>query len=180
MKGMKIVAFAAALAVLPLTEAFARGAGGVTWGEQYFDSRFSNYDVSMNYNGVFGYSVTYGGQRVGGFAMALNTSAGEPELNGGFLGAITGQEFRTGPFLGAVNLWTGFGGLTGGATPGIPGSLALFGELNLEAGFGFMPGVTLTGYAGMQVTSSLSASAPYFTNVMYTPVLGMRVAWGAF
>ena len=176
----RIFVVAAALLVLPLLGAFARGAGGFTWGEQYFDAQFSSYDLQTSYAGVYGYSVNYGGQRIGGFAMSIHSAMTDPVLNGGFVGAITGQEMRTGPFVAAVNLWAGFGGMSGSASLGLPGSLALFGELNLELGMGFIPGVMLTGYAGMQAVTGVSPEQPLFSSVMYTPVFGLRIAWGSF
>ena len=179
MRILKIAAVAAALVVLPLSTAFARGAGGFTWGEQYFDAQFSTYDLSMSTSGVFGYSVSYGGQRIGGFAVAVHSDVGMPSLDGGFIGAITGQEIRTGPFMAAVNLWTGIGGMLG---PGFPltDSLALVGELSLEIGIRIFPGTIASGYVGMQAVTNLPGSAPLFSSVAYTPVIGMRLAWGSF
>jgi hypothetical protein len=179
MRIMRIAAVAAVLVVLPLSTAFARGAGGFTWGEQYFDVQLSSYDLSMTTTGVFGYSVSYGGQRVGGFAMAVHSDAGGPALDGGFIGAITGQEIRTGPFVMAVNAWTGIGGMQG---PGFPftDSFALVGELSLEVGFLIFPGMTASGYVGMQAITNLPVSEPLFTRVAYTPVMGMRLVWGSF
>jgi hypothetical protein len=179
MRILRIAAVAAALVVLPLSTAFARGAGGFTWGEQYFDAQFSNYDLQMSTTGVFGYGVSYGGQRIGGFAMAVHSDGVMPSLDGGFIGAITGQEIRMGPFMAAVNLWTGIGGLLG---PGFPldSSLALVGELSLEIGIRIFPGTMLSGYVAMQAVTNAPVSAPLFSSVAYTPVFGMRLAWGSF
>lgn len=170
----------AALAVLPLSMACAGGAGGLTWGQQYFDSQLSNYDFQGTWSGAYGYGVTRRGQRIGGFAMAVRSSALNEAFEGGFAGLITGQEMHAGPFLMAINLWTGLGGLT--ADPALPAgrSLALFGELNLELGLGFISWMEVTGYAGMQAITRVSGGRPLFSNVMYTPVLGVRVAWGSF
>jgi hypothetical protein len=176
----KILVLAAAFAVLPLSMAAAGGAGGFTWGQQVFDSQLSNYDVQGSYSGVYGYGVTRRGQRIGGFAMAVNSSSPNGTLEGGFAGIITGQEMRAGPFIAAVNLWMGFGGLN--ATPALPteSSFALFGELDLELGLGFISWMELTGYAGMQAVTSVAGGRPLFSSVMYTPVFGVRVAWGSF
>ncbi|MGA2976187.1 MAG: hypothetical protein ABSF77_12825 [Spirochaetia bacterium] len=178
MKIMKIAALAAALALLPLTGAFALSAGGFTWGQQYFDSQFSNCNLQTNFTGVYGFRVTHDGQRIGGFAMAIHSDATDPVVNGGFVGVITGQEMRAGILVAAVNVWTGIGGMTPAAV--LPGSLALFGEVSLEVGMGFIPGVMLTGYAGMQAMTSTLASPSFFSNVLYTPVFGMRIAWGSY
>jgi hypothetical protein len=172
----RIVVVAAALALLPLSASFARGAGGVTWGQQYFDSQLASNDLQATMNGVFGYSTSRGGQRIGGFAMAVHG----PFVDGGFVGAIAGQEMRTGIFSAGMNLWTGFGGLSASPVTLAGGSFALFGELDLELGFGFIPGVQLTGYAGMQAMMGIPAGRPSFEDVMYTPVFGLRIAWGSF
>jgi hypothetical protein len=171
-----IMMVAAALALIPVSASFARGAGGLSWGQQYFDSQLASYDLQATTNGVFGYSTTRGGQRIGAFAMAVNG----PTVDGGFVGAITGQEMRTGIFSAGVNLWTGFGGISASPIALSGGSFALFGELDLELGFGFIPGMQLTGYAGMQAMMGIHAGRPAFSDVMYTPVFGLRIAWGSF
>ena len=174
----RIVALALALAVLPLAGAFARGAGGFTWGEQYFDTALSNADLNARTTGVYGYTVTWGGQRYGGFAMTIHSDTTVPVLEGGFIGAIAGQEMRTGPFMTAVTLWSGIGAIN---TPVYqrPGSFALIGELSLEVGLAFLPGVMVTGYAGMQAMVAVVPDQAILTDAMYTPVLGVRVAWGS-
>jgi hypothetical protein len=180
MNGSKIVILAAALAVLPLSMASAGGAGGLTWGQQYFDSQLSNFDVQSTYSGAYGYGVTRHGQRIGGFALAVRSSSPDSLFEGGFAGLITGQEVRAGPFLMAVNLWTGLGALRTGPALPTGGSLALFGELDLELGLGFISWMEVTGCAGMQAVTRIAGGRPLFSNVMYTPVLGARVAWGSF
>ena len=179
MRFRKIVAVALALAVLPLAGASARGAGGFTWGQQYFDTQLSNADLGASTTGVYGYSVSWGGQRYGGFAMAVHSDATSPALDGGFVGAIAGQEFRMGPFLTAVTLWSGFGGTNITPLYSLPGTIALFGELSFEAGFGFLPGVMVTGYAGMQAIAPLLPGQGIIGAAIYTPVMGVRVAWGS-
>jgi hypothetical protein len=173
------MALATALVVLPLAAAFAKGGGGFTWGEQYFDSQLANYDLQATSSGVYGYGVTHGGQRIGGFAMALR-SAETSDFTGGFVGTITGQEAHMGPVLVAVDLLTGFGGIAPSATLQTGGTFALMAELDLELGLGFFRGVCLTGYAGMQAFTAFSLDEQPFTNVRYTPVFGVRVAWGSF
>ena len=175
----KIVVLALALAVLPLAGAFARGAGGFTWGEQYFMTPYSNADLGARTTGVYGYSISRGGQRYGGFAMAIHSDEVVPTLDGGFVGAIAGQEMRMGSLMAAVNLWTGFGGTNMHPLYDVPGSFALFAELSVEVGLAFFPGVMLTGYAGLQAMAPILADQGIFDTVLYTPVLGFRVAWGS-
>ena len=179
MKHLRIVALLTALLVVPLS-LFAMGAGGFMWGGQLYTGELANFDLRTSTTGVFGYSVTPGGQRIGGFALAMNSIGANPGLQGGFVGAITGQETAGGPLVGAVTLFTGLGGLAPDATLHADGSFALFGELDLELAFHFIPGAALTGYAGMQVISDLGPGRSPFENILYTPVLGMRFAWGSF
>jgi hypothetical protein len=179
MRFKKVVIFVIALGVLPLVGAFARGAGGFTWGEQYFDQGLSNINLGTSYNGVYGYSTTYGGQRIGGFAMAMHSDAIAPAFNAGFIGGIAGQEVRVGPFMAAVTAWTGVGGMTTNPLSHGPAAFALFGELNVEAGFGFLPGVMLTCYAGLQAVAQVFPEQAIIQNAIYTPVMGMRIAWGS-
>jgi hypothetical protein len=179
MRFKKVVVVAFALLAIPLVGAFARGAGGFTWGEQYFDQSLSNFNIQTTYNGVYGYSITWGGQRYGGFAIVAHSDATAPIFNAGFVGGIAGQEMRIGPFLVAINAWTGFGGMTTNPLYQGAGAFALFGELNLEAGFGFLPGIMVTGYAGIQAVAQVFPEESFVRNAIYTPVIGMRIAWGS-
>jgi hypothetical protein len=179
MKSMRRAVLAAMLLALPIAVGFARGAGGITWGQQVYDQSLANLDVRSTLSGVYGYGVSWNGQRTGAFALAVRTDANDPSVNGGFIGGIAGQEFRRYPFIGAVNLWAGLGGLEAGR--GIPagGSFAVFGEITAELGVAFMPGMMLTGYAGLQAMSAVSSAEAFFTRVMYSPVIGMLLAWGS-
>ena len=180
MSATRMVILAAALSVLPLSIAFAGGAGGLTWGQQFFDPALSNSDFPGTFSGGYGYGVTGHGQRIGGFGLAVRSLSPTGGLDGGFGGLILGQEAHGGPFLFALNLWTGVGGLS--ANPALPGkgSLALFEELDVELGLGFIPWMELTGYAGMQAIMRVGSGSPLFRGALYTPVLGVRVAWGSF
>ncbi len=179
MKHLRIVSLAAVLVVLPLSLGFAGGTGGFMWGGQLYNSELSNFDLRTSTTGVYGYRVTLGGQRIGGFALAMNSLGGEPGLEGGFVGFIAGQETPGGPLVGAVTLSTGFGGLAADSALHVDGSLALFGELDLEVGFRFLPGVVLAGYVGMQAISQVGPGRSPFENILYTPVLGLRFGWGS-
>jgi hypothetical protein len=174
----KIVVVALLLTVLPLVGVFAHGAGGFTWGQQYPYGVFSNVDLSASTIGVYGYNSTWGGQRYGGFAMAIHSDETLPAFKGGFIGAVAGQEMRIGPVVAAVNLWSGFGGLSLDPLFGNQGVFALFGELTIEVGFAILPGVLVTGYAGLQAIAPVLADHAFIDSAMYTPVLGMRFAWG--
>ena len=173
-----IVSAAAILALFPLIPAGARGTGGLTWGEQYFDGQFSNYDIQAGASGLFGYTVTRGGTRVGGFALALHADDPATPFDAGFVGSITGQEIRTGGLVAGVSLWTGIGGITANPLSLSPASFALFGEATLDVGVTTFPGATLTVYAGMQAIAPVLPVLRAFDTVLYTPTFGVRLAWG--
>jgi hypothetical protein len=179
MNRSRVVLIAAAFVLLPLAAAGAKGAGGLTWGQEVLDPTLSSANLSSTVAGAYGYGVNYAGRRTGGFALAIRSDSASPTVEGGFVGGIAGQEFRQYPLLMAVNLWAGVGGLTAGR--GVPpeGSFAVFGELTAEIGFTAIPGMLVTGYAGMQAMSAVSSSETFFSRAMYCPVVGVRVAWGS-
>ena len=180
MKGLKVIVLAAALGIMPLSTVFAGGAGGVTWGQELVDPFFSNFGLQTSYSGGYGYGVSRDGQRIGGFALSMHAVSSGPSFGAGFVGLITGREVHTGPLMGALNLWMGLGGMSANPVLNTPDCFALFGELDLELGFRFMPATQLTGYAGMQAIVGVVDGQPLFHSVMYAPVLGLRLAWGSF
>ena len=174
----KMIAIAAALVALPLSTAFA--AGGVSWGEQYLVPEYpelANYDTQARFTALYGYSVSRGGMRNGGFVLGVHSPDEPATLEGGFIGAISGQELKAGPFVFAANLWTGIGGVRR-APISCDGTFALFGQLDLELGFSLFPGMKVIGYGGMQAVADVLAWQPLSTAVYYTPVAGIRLAWG--
>jgi hypothetical protein len=179
-KGIRIVVIAAVLCVLPLSVVSARGAGGVTWGQEFFYPSLSGDSTQANFSGAYGYGVSRDGTRFGGFAISLNSSIPSSSFMGGFVGFISGQEVHLGPVIGALNLWTGIGGMRASPVMNTPDCFALFGELDLEVGFAFTRGMELTGYAGVQGITGLVDGQPLFHNVMWAPVLGLRLAFGSF
>lgn len=174
-----VALIAAVFAVLPPATAAAHGAGGLTWGQEVLDPTLSSADLGSTVAGAYGYDVDYAGRRTGGFALAIRSDSASPAVEGGFVGGIAGQELRQHPLVMAVNLWAGVGGLSAGR--GVPpeGSFAVFGEVTAEIGFTAIPGVLVTGYAGMQAMSAVSSSETFFSRAMYGPVVGVRVAWGS-
>jgi hypothetical protein len=174
----KIVAVIVVLAAMPLAAAF--GAGGVSWGEQYLLPEYpqlANYDTQAQFTAVYGYGVTAFGMRNGGFALGVRPPGNECSWEGGFIGAISGQELRVGPFVLAVDLWTGIGGMHRLSGTG-DGTFALFGQADLELGYRLFPGVRIVGYAGMQAIADILAWQPISSAVYYTPVAGLRLAFG--
>ena len=164
-----------ALLLLPAVLAAAGGAGGVGFGTQYFDPGLSSADHSLMYISGYGYgrSEVPFGQRIGGFGMAMLSSDGSTA--GGVGGMLLGQEFRSGPIVAGLTLLYGFGGVAyqGG------GYMILFGEADFDLGVVLL-WTQITAYAGLQAWGNLVPGLPLSAAVVYTPVLGVRVAWGAF
>ena len=175
----RIAVVASLLALLPLAAASAHTVGGLTWGQEVNDSLLSSSDLSARLAGVYGYDVNYAGQRTGGFALALYSDSLSPAVVGGFVGGLAGQEFRRSGLLMAINLWAGFGGLTAGRGVPADGSFAVYAEATAEIGFTGIPGMVVTGYAGLQAMSAVSSGEAFFSRAMYAPVVGVRLAWGS-
>lgn len=178
MSSRRIAVIVVVLAALPLAAAFA--AGGVSRGAQYILPDYpelSNYATDTEFTAVYGYAITGFGMRNGGFVLGLHSPSGLCGWEGGFVGAISGQELRVGPFLLAANLWTGIGGLCP-AGDFSHGDFALFGQLDVELGLRVFRGVHVVGYAGMQAIADVLAWDPVSTAVAYTPVAGLRLAFG--
>jgi hypothetical protein len=172
------IAAVVVLAGLPLAAAFA--AGGVSWGGQYLlpdCPELANYATDVQFTAVYGYATTGFGTRNGGFVLGMRSPSGGCDWEGGFIGAISGQELKVGPFMLAANLWTGIGG-THRPLAGADGTLALFGQVDVELGFRIFRGVHLVGYAGMQAIADVVAWEPVSADLSYTPVAGLRLAFG--
>ena len=174
----RIAAIVTVLAALPLAGAFS--AGGFSWGEQYLvpeHPELANYDTQARFSAIYGYGVTGFGMRNGGFVLGVHSPDDPCGFEGGFIGAISGQELRAGPFTFAVDLWTGIGGMHF-AEGSQDGRFALFGQADIEIAFRVFPGMRVAGYAGMQGIADIVAWQPLAAAVYYTPVAGVRVAWG--
>ncbi len=156
-------------------------AGGILLGFQQYDPDLANQDMGCVMIGGFGYGVSSEGVRLGGFGMAALGGEGESgpsDLNCGIGGFITGWEFRTGPFVIAVNLWTGLGGAAYEASdPG--GFMIAFGELSAELGLVLTRWMRLVGYMGLQAMGNLAPGRPFDELDLYTPVTGIRLSWGS-
>ncbi len=174
LKGRKLL-LAALLSIIPASLAAAGGAGGVGFGSQYFDPGASSGDHSLLYISGFGYGRSEApfGQRIGGFGMALLSTDGRTA--GGVGGMLLGQEFRGGPLVAGLTLYYGAGGVAFNNG----GYMVLFGEADFELGITLL-WTQMTVYAGFQAWGNLVPGAPLSAAVVYTPVLGVRMAWGAF
>ncbi|HVO38359.1 MAG TPA: hypothetical protein VMV03_04945 [Spirochaetia bacterium] len=181
MRTLKLVILSAALAAAPLSLAFAGGAGGVTWSNQHAVFGLPTSTLSVSSVGGFGYGVSPGGTRTGGFGFALYSVPGGDSLSGGVGGFIVGQEGHAGPFTAAVNLWTGLGGVSATMAGVETGALVLFGEANVELGAAVTPWMQLVLYGGVQGLADVSPGHGIGSQILsYAPVIGMRLAWGSF
>lgn len=181
MRIMKTVVIGAALLALPLSFAFAGGAGGVTWSDQRTLPPLSNTGVGMSSVGGFGYGVTSAGQRTGGFGFALYSGSGTDSIAGGVGGIIVGQELRLGPITAALDLWTGLGGISATYQGVESGYCILFGEADVELGAAVTPWMQLVLYGGIQGFADLTPGSGIGARLTrYAPVIGMRMAWGSF
>ncbi len=181
MKRIRIGIIAAALlAALPLASAFARGAGGVTGGYQYFDPAVASGDFLERFVGGFGYGVDRDGRRFGGFGLGFYSETDPERFAGGVGGIITGQEVRLGNVTLAATLWAGVGGMSSPAFGMEPGYMIGFAELDLEAGVAIFRWFQVSVYGGMQVMGNLTPGRPFTDALYYSPVIGIRTAWGSF
>jgi hypothetical protein len=180
MKRMVLLCAVAAFTCVPLAAVFAGGAGGVLGGHQLFDPRFASGDYQERFSGGFGYGVTHDGRRIGGFGMAIYSNGDPGRLAGGVGGLIMGQELRLGGLCLATNLWTGIGGLSVNGFGMYPGCLIGFAQLDVEAGVAVFPWFQVSVYGGMQVMGNLAPGRPFADALYYSPVIGIRTAWGAF
>lgn len=181
MGASKIVLAVLVVLALPLSFAFAGGAGGVTWSDQRYVPGLSNSTVTSSEIGGFGYGVNAGGLRTGGFGYAIYSPPGTQSLAGGVGGVIIGQEGRTGPLTLATNLWTGLGGISATFSGTQTGHFILFGEANIELGIAVTPWMQLSAYAGMQGIADVDPQTGVGTQLAsYWPVVGMRLSWGSF
>jgi hypothetical protein len=175
MNTLRRLLIVSALVILPLATAVAEG--GFSWGEQYFVPELASYNLSSQYTSVFGYGVTRGGQRMGGFVLGVHSPDGGGQISGGVVGSILGQEMRDGPVMLAASLWTGIGSVRTAALSE-QGDISLFGELSLEAGFTVPRWMQIVAYGGMQVVANVGNGAPFDEVPFFTPVLGLRLVWG--
>ena len=168
--------------------AFADGCGGMFYGLQTSEYPFlKNHPVHNNsmvlaYYGGYGYGV-HGHSITGGFGFAITDTDGDTGISGGFGGVINGVRFIDWPVTVSLISWTAIGGISAGGQEnpdGEEGFFAFMEEITLEVGIPvnrwFMP----TLYAGYQVAGNLVPGTPFEDFLVYTPVIGVRVAWGKF
>jgi len=184
----KIAFVLALLITVGATFGFADGAGGMYYGLQTSEYPFlKDYPIRNNSLGLacyggYGYGV-HGNTITGGFGFAITDVNGDTGIAGGFGGVINGVRFIDRPVTVSLISWTGIGGISTGnqeSVGGEEGFFAFIEEITLELGVPinrwFMPSL----YAGYQIAGNLAPGVPFEDFLVYTPVIGMRVAWGKF
>jgi len=172
-KSLTIAILACAIALVPAALAVAGGAGGVGYSAQYFHSSLSSADLGMTSITGFGYGSGWDGNRVGGFGTAFFSASGDTA--GGVGGMLVGHEWGSGPVTFALTLWGGIGGGGWGAH----GYLLAYGAAQAELGFWVLPWMQLSAYVGYEALGNVLPGLPFSQAALRTPVLGMRISWGA-
>ncbi|MFP4550469.1 MAG: hypothetical protein ACLFNT_06665 [Spirochaetales bacterium] len=156
--------------------AFAGGGGGVFEGRMLPYRGWASTDLDATVGGGFGYGIARDGSRIGGFGLVVNDEFDE-ELYGAFGGLISGRQYKMGPIVGSVNLWTGVGYVSPRLFDG--NTVGYVGELNAELGVLLVPWMQIAVYGGMQGMGSFY-SEKWFSDFTYSPVAGIRAVWGSF
>ncbi len=167
---------------------FADGGGGMSFGYQTTTYPFlENYSVANNnmdliYYGGYGYGVSRKGFITGGFGFTIMDSGSSSGFAGGFGGIINGIRLLDVPVTISLTSWTGFGGVYTGPYSNTPyrGFFTIFEEIDLEVVLPLMRWFMPTIYAGYQLAGNIIPGRfgqQYFS---YTPVIGIRLAWGKF
>ncbi len=183
----KVLVILACLALPSL--AFAYGGGGIEYlanvGPDLLPSLSSSSLVPLPSGSVsgisaFGYGVTPGGWKIGGFGLLFYTNdlpVTVPELGrvdsalGWYGGVLSGGQARLGPFRFSLNLRLGAGMAFADWMP----TASLYGSIDGEVGVLFVPAMLISFYTGV------SAIAPFLYNgpvPMGAVVAGVRITWG--
>jgi hypothetical protein len=184
----KLAVLLALFIALAGVDGFTDGAGGMYYGLQTSKYPFlkdypvRNNSLGLAYYGGYGYGV-HGHTITGGFGFAITDTDGDSGIAGGFGGVINGVRFIDWPVTVSLISWTAVGGISTGnqeSGDGKEGFFAFMEEITLELGLPinrwFMPSL----YAGYQIAGNLAPGTPFEDFLVYTPVVGMRVAWGKF
>jgi len=175
------------LSTAPLVGTVADGAGGVTCGFQtasypFLESvRVVNNNYGLAYYGGYGYGVR-DHMISGGFGYVIADPTGESGAVGGFGGVISGVRILRLPIQISIVSWTGFGGIYTGVDQYDRGRgfFCASEELSLEVGLPITRWLMPVVYAGYQVAGNLVPGPAFQAFFSYTPVVGVRLAWGKF
>jgi len=166
---------------------FADGGGGFFHGLQTTEYPFlKGYPIrssspGLMYTGGYGYGVS-GHEITGGFGVGLKDCESATGIAGGYGGVIYGMRGLLGPVNVMVVSWTGIGGIkfTDPAGGGTAGYVIGTEEVDLEIGVPVLPWFMPVFYAGYQVMGNLGPGRPFEDFLSYTPVIGIRFAFGKF
>jgi hypothetical protein len=170
-----------------LATAYAEGGGGFFHGLQTAEYPFlrgypvRNNSFGLMYTGGYGYGVS--GHRItGGFGVGLSDFEGDTGIAGGYGGVINGARGQVGPLNLMITSWTGIGGLrfTEALSGETAGYLIATEEIDLEIGLAVLPWFMPVLYAGYQIMGNLAPGQPFGDFFSYTPVVGVRFAFGKF
>jgi hypothetical protein len=163
-----------------LSAVYADGGGGFFNGLQTPEF-LPNNSPGLMYTGGYGYEVS--GHRVkGGFGVGLSDFQGETGIAGGYAGVIHGARAKVGPTNLMITSWTGIGGLkfTQAQSGDSLSYLIVTEEIDLEIGVALLPWFMPVFYAGYQVMGNVAPGRPFSDFFSYTPVVGVRFAFGKF
>jgi hypothetical protein len=203
-RAAKLLLMLVALSSAPIVS-FANGGGGVEYftnagsdllGPSFFSGGLVDLTTgSITSLSAFGYGVTHGGWKIGGFGtgfyaknLSLVIPEGDMTVNrsaGAFGGVISGGAGRLGLIGYSVNTRLGAGGLavegiwTGGSglSPMTAGVFSLYASVDAEAGIILVPAMLVSVYVSIDAIVPI---APYFIAFLAVPTLGARISWGRF
>ncbi len=187
MKSRALLLVAIALS-LPALAVLADGCGGMFGGLQTSEYPFlkdypvRNNSMGLAYYGGFGYGV-HDRTITGGFGFAVADTNGDTGISGGFGGVINGFQLIQWPVTVSLISWTALGGIHTGeqkSAEGYDGFFSFLEEITLELGIPFSRWFMPTFYMGYQFAGNLIPGTPFDDFFTYTPVVGIRVAWGKF
>ena len=151
---------------LPLA---AEGAGGVEFTQTLDFPGTHDAVFPLRSAGGFGYGVLRDGTVVGGWGMG----GASGERKAGFGGTMEGWQHRFGPLVALLTTKVGFGGVTGPNES----AFALMGAAEVQVGVLVLPWFNVGLKAGAEATAGFYPSG---TEVGWTPLVGLRLSWGAY
>ena len=170
-----------------LSAVHADGGGGFFYGLQTTEYPFlqgypvRNNSLGLMYTGGYGYGVS-GHEINGGFGVGLSDFQSETGIAGGYGGVIHGARGKVGPVNLMITSWTGIGGIkfTQAESGDSLSYLIVTEEIDLEIGLAVLPWFMPVFYAGYQVMGNVAPGRPFSDFFSYTPVIGVRFAFGKF
>lgn len=166
---IRLMAFLLLLATIPGWTSFAEGAGGLEITQSFAAGDATSAERWTGIGG-FGYGVLRDGSVIGGFGMGAHS----PSLSAGYGGTLQGWQHRWGPLVGLATTKIGFGGV---ATPNYSG-FSMLGAAEAQLGILVLPWFDVGFKAG--VAGTVTFVPDQSLKLAWSPVVGVRLAWGAF